>query len=351
MKYILGIETSCDETGVGIFDVEQKKLLANVFFSQIDLHKEFGGVLPELASRTHLEKIKPITQQALQKAKINLDQIDAYAVTTHPGLTTSLLIGVCFAKSLAFAKKKPLIEINHNHGHIVSSFVDNNLILKNDLEFEHICVSISGGHSTIFLVNSPLEFAPIGNTLDDAAGEAFDKIAKIMDLGYPGGPIIETLAAKKNFEDFFSFPRPELENKFDFSFSGLKTSVLYKLVKLGAYSLKEKKSTHLMTQDLKEKIASSFLVCVRDILLKKIEHALKTYPNIKAVSFVGGVSNNNYLRKELGDFCEKFNKKFYLPPRQLTTDQGGMIAIAAYFKALAKDFSSYDLDIKRFSRL
>jgi N6-L-threonylcarbamoyladenine synthase len=225
---VLGIETSCDETAAAIYQTGSR-VLSSEIFSQLAIHEPFGGVMPEAASRSHLDKITSITQQALDSAHITLKDIDVIAVTSKPGLPGSLLIGLSFAKALAWSLKKPLIGVNHLDGHAFSSF------LEHDVPFPHICLTASGGHTNIYLIHDFGRYDIIAQTLDDAAGEAFDKIAKCIDLPYPGGPIIEEYAARVGFIDYFKYPRGK-QDRLDFSFSGLKTAVLYDLVNKGAYN-------------------------------------------------------------------------------------------------------------------
>lgn len=337
MRLILGIETSCDETAVAVYDIENG-IQSNIIFSQIDLHKSHGGVIPEIASRSHLEKIHFITQEALEKAQTTLNDIDCIAVTNKPGLAGSLLIGVSFAKALAWSLSKPLIGINHLEGHIFSSF------LEYSVPFPHICLTASGGHTALYLVHDFGNVELLGETLDDAAGEAFDKVAKMMDLSYPGGPVIERYAREIGFEDFFNYPR-SLSKSFDFSFSGLKTAVLYDLAKRGLYDLSTKQLSSTITADDKKKVASSLLVCIKDIFIQKLHLALQRYPNVKAFSFVGGVACNKYLKEHLAAACSKINIQFFTPSAQYCTDNGAMIAFVGAYKAQKKEFSSYDLDI------
>ncbi len=332
----LGIETSCDETGAAIYHSTQG-LLSNALFSQIELHKKLGGVIPEVASRSQLEKIEPIVTSALEGANITLSQVDVIAVTHKPGLPGSLLVGVCFAKALAWAQQKKLIGINHMEGHIFSSF------LENDVPFPHLCLTASGGHTALFLVKDFGDYELIGHTEDDAAGEAFDKIAKLLNLPYPGGPEIEKRAQKVDFIDPFNYPRHNPKS-LDFSFSGLKTAVLYDLVKRKQYDMKTKQ---LLSddQELKNNVASSLLVCIGDIFAQKMALALKKYPEVKAITFVGGVACNKYLRKRLNTIAESHHLPFFFPSPQFCTDNGAMIAFVGNYKAAQEKFSDLDLDI------
>lgn len=335
--HILAIETSCDETAAAVYSTNSG-ILTNIIFSQIELQKKFGGVVPEIASRSHLEKINSIVKKSLDDAKLSLDQIDVIAVTTKPGLPGSLLIGLCYAKTIAWANNKKLIGINHLEGHAFSSFLEHNV------PFPHICLTASGGHTNMYLINDFGKYEVLGQTLDDAAGEAFDKIAKFIDLGYPGGPIIEKLASQVNFQDFFKYPRGNLEN-LNFSFSGLKTAVLYDLVNKGVFDLKNKKFLKPHDLELQKQISSSFLACIKDIFIQKIKLALKLHPQIKAVSFVGGVACNKYLKSELNEFCKKRGIQFFTPSAQYCTDNAAMIAFVGHYKAQQGLFDDYSLDI------
>jgi len=333
----LGIETSCDETGAAVYH-QQKGLLSNALFSQIDLHKQFGGVIPELASRSQLEKITPIVSSALELAHMSLDEINVVAVTNKPGLPGSLLVGLCFAKAIAYAHNIRLIGVNHLEGHAFSAFLDNPHI-----PFPHLCITASGGHTSLYFVRGFGDYIILGQTVDDAAGEAFDKVAKLLELPYPGGPEIEKRAALVNFEDFFSYPRAN-PHSLDFSFSGLKTAVLYDLVKQGAYDMKTK--TLLNKDDtFKNRVASSLLVCIADIFIQKLTMALKAHPEVKAVTFVGGVARNTYIRERLKTFCEKQHLPLFIPSPQFCTDNGAMVAFVGNYKAQHGEFSPLELDI------
>ncbi len=336
-RIILGIETSCDETGAAVYNL-QDGLQSNVLFSQIDLHKAFGGVIPEIASRSQLEKINFIVQQALDDANVTLTDVDAIAVTHKPGLPGSLLVGLCFAKSLAWAQQISLIGVNHLDGHVFSSF------LEHDVPFPHLCLTASGGHSSLYKIHSFTNIIEIATTQDDAAGEAFDKIAKLMNLPYPGGPVIEQLSQQANFVDFYNYPRGK-KNILDFSFSGLKTAVLYDLVKKNAYDMQTKTFLADDNLELKQQVASSLLVCVKDIFINKLSLALKQQTDVQAITFVGGVACNNYLKKELRAFAKKRNLKFFTPSRQFCTDNAAMIAFVGAQKLKRGDESPLSLDI------
>ncbi|HSW75537.1 MAG TPA: tRNA (adenosine(37)-N6)-threonylcarbamoyltransferase complex transferase subunit TsaD [Candidatus Saccharimonadales bacterium] len=334
---ILGIESSCDETAAAVYSTQQG-LLSNELFSQIPSHALIGGVIPETASREHMEKIVIITQQALSQAHKTLDDIDVFAVTCKPGLPGALMVGVAFAKALAFATNKKLIGIDHLEGHVFSACIENNV------PFPFLALTVSGGHSAFYLVHDFGSYKILGSTLDDAAGEAFDKIAKLMNLPYPGGPVIEKLAQEVDFKDFFCYPRGNMKN-LNFSFSGLKTAVLYHLVAQKAYDQETK--TFLKDDDLefKQQVASSLLVCIGDIFEEKIMRALKIYPELKSICFVGGVACNKYLRNRLQAMCEKQGKQLFYPSNKLCTDNAGMIAFVGQFKAQQCLFDSLDLKV------
>lgn len=333
----LAIESSCDETGVAIYD-SQKGLLSNELFSQIKFHAEHGGTVPEIASRIHMEKIGGLVQDALDKASVTLDDVENIAVTSKPGLPGSLMIGVSFAKALAWSAKKKLIGINHLEGHAFSACIEN------DVPFPFLCLTVSGGHSSMYLVHDYGKYEEIGATIDDAAGEAFDKVAKMMNLPYPGGPVIEKLAREVDFEDFFGYTRGSMKG-LNFSFSGLKTAVLYDMVKRGAYDLTTK--TFLKDDDLyfKQQVSSSLLVCIGDIFKSRLKRAFEMYPYVKAVSFVGGVACNKYLRAELSALCAQKSIELFYPSIRLCTDNAGMIAFVGNYKALQEKFDTLDLSI------
>ncbi len=337
-KIILAIETSCDETAAAVYS-SHHGILSNELFSQIALHARYGGVVPEIASRSHIEKINIIVQKSLDVARVKLDDIDTLAVTNRPGLPGSLLVGVCFAKAIAGTLKKNIIGVNHLAGHVFSACIENNI------PFPFICLTASGGHTALYYVTNYGEYTIIGQTTDDAAGEAFDKIAKLIGLDYPGGPVIEKLAQAVNFQDFFHYPRLKDRQTLDFSFSGLKTAVLYDLVKKNLYKLKEKKFLGHEDRYLQQQVASSLLVCVGDIFDQHIKRAFTLYPQAKALAFVGGVACNNYLKTRLKDVAHRLAKEFYVPSKQYCTDNGAMIAFVAHYKAQKGEFSDLSLDI------
>jgi N6-L-threonylcarbamoyladenine synthase len=334
----LGIETSCDETAAAVYHSE-KGLLSSTLYSQIDLHKNFGGVVPELASRSQLEKINPIVQKALVHAHITLDDVDVIAVTNKPGLPGSLLVGVCFAKALAWAKNKKLIGVNHLEGHAFSTGIEYTV------PFPYLCLTASGGHTSLYLMKNFGDYEILGETQDDAAGEAFDKIAKLMNLPYPGGPVIEQLAREVDFKDFYRYPRSK-NKTLDFSFSGLKTAVLYDLVNRNVYDLHTKTFLRPDDEQLKREVASSLLVCVADIFEQKLALALQAHPDIKAITFVGGVACNAYIVERLHNFSLSHNLPFFHPSRAYCTDNAAMIAFVGNYKAQQNKFDDFTLDIR-----
>ncbi|MFA6066688.1 MAG: tRNA (adenosine(37)-N6)-threonylcarbamoyltransferase complex transferase subunit TsaD [Candidatus Babeliaceae bacterium] len=338
MKYVLlGIESSCDETAAAVYTTDNR-LLSNVIYSQTDLHKQFGGVVPEIASRAHIEKISHIVASALEQANISLRQVDVIAVTNKPGLPGSLLTGVCFAKGLAYGQNKKIIGVNHLEGHGFSSFLEHNV------PFPHLCLTASGGHTSLYLVKDFGDYDIIGITKDDAAGEAFDKIAKLIQLPYPGGPYIEKLAAEVDFIDFFKYSRLKDKN-LNFSFSGLKTAVLYNLVSQGAYDLSEKSFLKPDDYTLKQQVASSLLVCITDIFEQRLKLALQQYPEVQAITFVGGVACNKYIKARIETLAHSYHKQFFSPSAQFCTDNAAMIAFVGHYKAQQNKFSDYALDI------
>jgi N6-L-threonylcarbamoyladenine synthase len=323
---ILSIETSCDETAASIVRVKGRKVevLADVVSSQIKLHQKFGGVVPQLAARAHLQNMVPVLEKAFKKAGIAKKKIDYIAITKGPGLIPALMIGVNAAKALSYTLDKPLVEVNHLEGHIYANWLEKekaDLYTLKKMEFPVLCLIVSGGHTQLVLMKEDMKFQIVGETVDDAVGEAFDKVAKILELGYPGGPMIENLAVVGNGEAF-AFPRPMMGSKdFNFSFSGLKTAVLYE-------TQKGDKTDKKYQAD----IAASFQAAALDVLTSKTLKAAKKY-GVKNVFLGGGVSANKALRKAL---WEKFKKELPevnvdFPPFKFTTDNALMIAIAGYY--------------------
>lgn len=346
MAYILGIETSCDETAAAVFDMSAQRIIANTLFSQIDMHREYGGVVPEIASRSHLQKIAPIVQASLDQANCSIDNIAAIAVTSTPGLAGSLLVGFSFAKALAWSKQIPLICVNHLEGHVFSSTLQEDGAARQNMPFPHLCLTASGGHSSVYEVSGFGVFKTVATTLDDAAGEAFDKIAKLIGLGYPGGPIIEQYAEKAGFQDFFNYPRTKHKpGRHAFSFSGLKTAILYDLAKRGHIDMTSGKRTATLTQEVQEQVASSLLVCVGDIFVAMLRRLLKEKPDMKAVTFVGGVACNKYLRMRLQELCNLYSLPLIIAPPRFCTDNGAMIAFVGSYQHASGQYAPMSADI------
>ncbi|WP_027364159.1 tRNA (adenosine(37)-N6)-threonylcarbamoyltransferase complex transferase subunit TsaD [Desulfotruncus alcoholivorax] len=324
---ILGIETSCDETSVAV--VENGTIVkSNIISSQIEVHQKFGGVVPEIASRKHLELINVVVKQALDKAATGFGQINAVAVTYGPGLVGALLVGVAAAKAIAFGLDIPLIGINHMEGHVYA-----NMLAHPDPEFPIICLVVSGGHTDLVLIQSHGSYQLVGSTRDDAAGEAFDKVARVLGLGYPGGPQIDTLAAMGD-DKAIAFPRAYLEeNSLDFSFSGVKTAVINYLNQC------KQKGIPVNKPD----VAASFRRAVVDVLVDKTIQAAKSF-DTKTIMLAGGVAANKLLRDELSNRTASMGLDLLAPPPILCTDNAAMIACAAYFKYLRHDFAPLTLN-------
>lgn len=318
---ILGIESSCDDTSAAV--IKDGYLLSNVLASQ-DVHKAYGGVIPELASRAHQLNIVPVVSQAIDRAGIRLSDITAIAFTRGPGLLGSLLVGTSFAKGLAVALDRPLIEVNHLQGHILANFIKQYESENRHPSFPYLCLLVSGGNSQIVRVDSPLEFEILGQTIDDAVGEAFDKCSKMMGLGYPGGPVVDRLA-KQGDPDRFHFAKPHVPG-LDYSFSGVKTSLLYFVRDRIA------EDPDFMEKN-KEDICAGFQRTLIEILMDKLVKAAKQ-TGIKEVTMGGGVSANSGLRNALTEEGRKRGWNVYLPEFKFTTDNAAMIAIAGYFHYL-----------------
>ena len=347
MNYILGIESSCDDTSAAV--LRDGFLLSNVTASQA-VHEAYGGVVPELASRAHQQNIVPVVDAALKQAGIEREQLSAIAFTRGPGLLGSLLVGVSFAKGLAASLGIPMIDVNHLHGHVLAHFIKEpapspqplprgggetcreSLPPRGEvgggLSFPFLCLLVSGGNSQIVLVKSYKDMEIIGQTIDDAAGEAIDKCSKVMGLGYPGGPIIDRLARQGN-PDAFTFSKPNIPG-YDYSFSGLKTSFLYNLRDW----IKDDPD---FIEHHKEDLAASLEKTIVDILMKKLRLAAKDL-KIRQVAVAGGVSANTGLRNAFHDYARRYGWKIFIPRFSYTTDNAAMIAIAGYFKYLDKDF-------------
>lgn len=325
---ILGIESSCDDTSAAV--IVDGLLRSNVIASQ-QVHEQWGGVVPELASRAHQQNIVPVVDAAIRQAGITPQELTAIAFTRGPGLIGSLLVGTSFAKGMSIGLGIPLVDVNHLHGHVLSHFIRE----KEDdevPEFPYLCLLISGGNSQLIIVRSPEEMEIIGRTIDDAAGEAFDKCAKVMGLPYPGGPHVDRLAQEGD-AGRFKFAKPHIPG-LDYSFSGLKTSFLYTL-------RDEKKKNENFVEENKADLAASLQRIIIDILIDKLDKAVKQ-TGIKTIAIGGGVSANSGVRQAVADYCERNRLKAFIPPRKFTTDNAAMVAIAGYFKALNGDFCSLD---------
>ena len=323
---ILGIESSCDDTGAAI--IQDGFLLSNCVANQ-QIHEAYGGVIPELASRAHQQNILPVVDQAIRRAKITKNQISAIAYTRGPGLIGSLLVGSSFAKGLALALEKPLIEVNHMQGHILAHLISDETQNKQP-NFPFICLTVSGGHTQLVVVRSPTQFEIIGETIDDAAGEAFDKSAKLLGLPYPGGPLIDQLAQTGNPLQF-KFSQPQV-NGLNFSFSGLKTNIMYFL------KAETSKDPQFIANHLPH-LAASIQFTIIDILLKKLK-AASQQTGIKNIALAGGVSANKGLRAALVQAGQQHNWQVFIPPFAYCTDNAAMIAITGYYKYLAGDLSN-----------
>jgi len=343
MITILAIESSCDETAASV--CSDGKILSNVIAGQ-EVHKQYGGVVPELASRAHMQHIVPVVHEALRKAGVSVSEIAAFAFTQSPGLIGSLLVGGQFAKSLALAMDKPLIAVHHMQAHVLANLID-----EPKPSFPFLCLTVSGGHTQIVLAHNPQGLKVLGETIDDAAGEAFDKSAKLLGLPYPGGPLIDKYAQQGN-PDRFQFPEPQIPD-LDFSFSGLKTSILYFLQNAGkSDKFKEEfratdTERELFIRNNLNDICASIQRRIVSILLNKLKKAtIKT--GITDVCLSGGVSANSELRRSFLEMGERYHWKTFIPAFEYCTDNAAMIAITGYYKYLAEDFS--DLSVSSSAR-
>ncbi len=327
MALILGIESSCDDTSAAV--ISDTTILSNIIANQL-VHQKFGGVVPELASRAHQQNIIPVIHDALQIAGIKKQQLDAIAFTRGPGLMGSLLVGSSFAKAFALGLNIPLIEVNHMQAHILAHFIQKKDAIAQVPQFPFLCLTVSGGHTQIVIVKDYFEMEIIGKTIDDAAGEAFDKAAKIMSLPYPGGPVIDALAREGN-PAAFHFPEPHVAG-FDYSFSGLKTSFLYFLrdqIKINPNFIEENKSN----------LSASIQASIVRILMKKLRLAAKE-TGIQQIAIAGGVSANSGLRKAMQDAGRELGCETFIPSFEFTTDNAAMIAVTGYFKFIKNQFTN-----------
>ena len=333
---ILGIETSCDETAAAVV-ADGKVIKSSVVASQTKLHEKYGGVVPEIASRAHIEKIYPVIKEAMEQANVDRDDIDAVAIANQPGLTIALVVGVTAAKTLSFAWDKPLIAINHLHAHLQSAIMS-----EESMELPAAALIVSGGHTSLYDYHSPLEPELLGSTIDDAAGEAFDKVASILKLSYPGGPSIEKTAAGGN-PKAIKFPRSMLgRNSLDFSFSGIKTAVLYYC---RGQDMKGENKVDSMSRQKIADIAASFQSAVVDVLVKKTKRAAKKI-GAKTILLGGGVAANSSLRKALQEMCDSYVPpiKLLVAPKQYCTDNAVMVASLGYYKFKAGLFADLTLE-------
>ncbi|NDW19636.1 tRNA (adenosine(37)-N6)-threonylcarbamoyltransferase complex transferase subunit TsaD [Dysgonomonas sp. 216] len=329
MITILGIESSCDDTAAAV--IRDGILLSNVVSSQ-KVHESYGGVVPELASRAHQQNIIPVVHEALKLAGVDKDELSAIAFTRGPGLMGSLLVGTSFAKGFSTALQIPLVDVNHLHAHILAHFIKAEGEDKKFPAFPFLCLLVSGGNSQIVLVKSYKEMEIIGQTIDDAAGEAFDKCAKVMGLGYPGGPIVDKLA-KEGDPSKFKFNKPHIQG-YDYSFSGLKTSFLYLL-------RDEVKKNPNFIEENKKDLCASLQQTIIEVLMDKLYKAAKDL-KIKDVAVAGGVSANSGLRQAFEDYRLRYGWNIYIPKFGYTTDNAAMVAISGYYKYLDNDFCSID---------
>ncbi len=330
--YILSIESSCDDTSVAV--LANDTILSNVVANQ-EIHSKYGGVVPELASRAHQQNIVPVVQEALIQANIDKKDLSAIAFTQGPGLMGSLLVGTSFAKSMALALQIPLIAVNHMQGHILAHFIRDKAQKKPSFPF--ICLTISGGHTQLIRVNDYFDMEILGETIDDAVGEAFDKSAKILGLPYPGGPFIDKYAQLGD-PKAFEFPKPKTKNELDFSFSGLKTAILYFIRK------KEQENPNFIKENLHD-ICASIQQTIIDILLIKLKKAVKK-TGIKSIAIAGGVSANSGIRKTLVEAEKKYQWQTYIPKFEYTTDNAAMIGITGYYKYLEGNFDDNTVSAK-----
>jgi len=306
---VLGIESSCDETSVAV--IKNEKLLSNLIASQ-DFHKKYGGVVPELSSRAHLQMVQPLVKQALEESKISINDVDLIAATAGPGLIGALLVGLTYAKGLAYSLKKEFVPVNHIEGHIFSPF-----LMDDKPEFPMLCLVVSGGHTLLLLVKSYTQIVKLGSTVDDAAGEAFDKVSKMIGLGYPGGPMIQKYAESGD-PNSIEFPIAQLKGKFDFSFSGLKTAVLR--------HLESNYNDFQIPENELPNLAASFQYAVVKALSQKVVKAIKTF-DIKSLSLVGGVAANKAIRNSFVEISNKYKKKLVIPDLEYCGDNAAMIAL------------------------
>ena len=329
--FILGIDTSCDDTSASVVE-DGRRILSNVVSNQSDIHTRYGGIVPELASRRHIEMIIPVVDEAIKQAGVQSSDLSAVAVCKGPGLVGSLLIGCSFAKAFCYSRHIPLVAVNHLEGHLLSVFLEGS-----SPEFPFLSLIVSGGHTSLHIAEDFGRYTELGRTRDDAAGEAYDKVSKLLGLGYPGGPIIDSLAAKGD-PKAIDFPRAYLPESFDFSFSGLKTAVLQFLRKENLLEKHLPPDSHLLHD-----IAASFQAAVVDVLVRKTEWAVKK-KWLRQATLSGGVSANSGLRKQMLEMGNNKGVKVFVPSVSLCTDNATMIAAAGHHHFLKKEFAGLDLN-------
>ncbi len=356
MTLVLGIETSCDETAAAVI-ADGHKIQSSVIASQVDLHRQYGGIFPEMASRQHVIAISPVIEQAMREAKASWEDLDAIAVTHGPGLSGSLLVGVNMAKGLAFGRQLPLIGVNHLEAHIATNWLDmardpstTGEQVHADLTFPLLCLIVSGGHTELVLMRGCGEYQRLGGTIDDAAGEAFDKAARLLGLGYPGGPSIQRASAEGN-PTAFPFPRARLSRSYDFSFSGLKTAVL-RAVQQYDPSLqrpadkvpggKDEQDEQVIPSHIAANLAASFQAAVVDVLVEKTDRAAREF-QVKGVILAGGVAANRPLRERMQSVLEV---RLYMPPVSLATDNAAGVGVVGYWALQRGRKDGWDLDVE-----
>ena len=342
---ILGIDTSCDDTSAAVVE-DGRKIVSNIVSSQSEIHTKYGGIVPELASRRHIEMILPVVEEALRQAAVTLSDLSAIAVCHGPGLIGSLLVGCSFAKAVCYSRDIPLVAVNHLEGHLLSPFLE-----EHAPDFPFIALIVSGGHTSLYVAEDYGNYTLLGRTRDDAAGEAYDKVSKLIGLGYPGGPLIDRLAREGN-PGAISFPRAYLPETYDFSFSGLKTAVR-NYVKTGVQHTEERSSGmepgELSIERLRD-IAASFQAAVVDVLVRKTKWAVKK-KKIGRVTLSGGVSANGVLRENMKRMGEELKVQVFIPPVSLCTDNAAMIAAAGFHRFLKNEFAGPDLNPKAYLSL
>ncbi|GBC93054.1 tRNA N6-adenosine threonylcarbamoyltransferase [bacterium HR15] len=329
MRLILGIETSCDETSAAV--VEGRRVRSSIVASQADLHARWGGVVPEAAARQHVERLNPVLQQALDEAGVSLREIEGIAVTNRPGLVGALVVGIAAAKALAFALNLPFVGVHHLEGHLYSAFLTDP---DAPIPFPHLCLIVSGGHTELVLAKGHGDYQLLGQTLDDAAGEAFDKVARLLGLGYPGGPAIDRLA-RTGDPSAFRFPRAWLEGSHHFSFSGLKTAVLREVERL--------RNEGTLSEATIADLCASFQQAIIDVLVAKAVRAAQEW-QVSVLTVVGGVAANAALQSQMREAADKACLQLLIPPPHYCTDNAAMIACAGYYRLLAGERADFDLD-------